>query len=71
MIALLIVFQEVRRFLLLVGSKYNLQNIFNLEKLFAKPVIKEDVSDAIVEACVAAPLRKLRRDTSYTIKNPS
>ena len=44
MIALLIVFQqEVRRFLLLVGSKYNLQN---------KPVIKEDVSDAIVEACV-------------------
>ena len=42
MIALLIVFQqEVRRFLLLVGSK-----------LFAKPVIKEDVSDAIVEACV-------------------
>ena len=48
MIALLIVFQqEVRRFLLLVGSKYNLQNIFNLEKLFAKPVIKEDVSDAI------------------------
>ena len=46
MIALLIVFQqEVRRFLLLVGSKY-------LEKLFAKPVIKEDVSDAIVEACV-------------------
>ena len=53
MIALLIVFQqEVRRFLLLVGSKYNLQNIFNLEKLFAKPVIKEDVSDAIVEACV-------------------
>ena len=53
MIALLIVFQqEVRRFLLLVGSKYNLQNIFNLEKFFAKPVIKEDVSDAIVEACV-------------------
>ena len=45
MIALLIVF-------CLVGSKYNLQNIFNLEKLFAKPVIKEDVSDAIVEACV-------------------
>lgn len=52
-IALLIVFQqEVRRFLLLVGSKYNLQNIFNLEKFFAKPGIKEDVSDAIVEACV-------------------
>ena len=52
-VAWLIVFQqEVRRFLLLVGSKYNLQNIFNLEKLFAKPVIKEDVSDAIVEACV-------------------
>lgn len=52
-IALLIVFQqEVRRFLLLVGSKYNLQNIFNLEKMFAKPTIQEDVSDAIVEACV-------------------
>lgn len=53
MIALLIVFQqEVRRFLLLVGSKYNLQKYFQSEKLFAKPVIKEDVSDAIVEACV-------------------
>lgn len=52
-VALLIVFQqEVRRFLLLVGSKYNLQNIFNLEKVFDKPSIQEDVSDAIVEACV-------------------
>ncbi len=51
-LALLIVFQqEVRRFLLLIGSKYNLQNIFNLEGLFAKPIIKEDVSDAIVKAC--------------------
>lgn len=51
-IALLIVFQpEVRRFLLLVGSRYNLQNVFNLEKLFAKPGIQENVSDAIVEAC--------------------
>lgn len=51
-IALLIVFQqEVRRFLLLIGSKYNLQNIFNLESFFSKPEIKEDVSDAIVEAC--------------------
>ncbi|WP_251622180.1 diadenylate cyclase CdaA [Odoribacter lunatus] len=51
-IALLIVFQqEVRRFLLLVGSKYNLQNIFNLNGILAKPEIKEDVSDAIVEAC--------------------
>lgn len=51
-IALLIVFQqEVRRFLLLVGSRYNLQNIFNLEKFFAKPSIQENVSDAIVEAC--------------------
>lgn len=51
-IALLIVFQqEVRRFLLLVGSRYNLQNIFNLEKFFAKPTIQENVSDAIVEAC--------------------
>lgn len=52
-IALLIVFQpEVRRFLLLVGSRYNLQHIFNLEKLFAKPGIQEDVSEAIVEACI-------------------
>lgn len=52
-IALLIVFQqEVRRFLLLVGSRYNLQNIFNLEKFFAKPGIQEDVSEAIMEACV-------------------
>lgn len=51
-IALLIVFQqEIRRFLLLVGSRYNLQNIFNLEKLFAKPGIQENVSEAIVEAC--------------------
>lgn len=51
-IALLIVFQqEVRRFLLLVGSKYNLQNIFNLESLFAKPAIKDEISEAIVEAC--------------------
>ncbi len=51
-IALLIVFQqEVRRFLLLLGSKYNLQNIFNLESFLAKPEIKEDVSEAIAEAC--------------------
>lgn len=52
-IALLILFQqEVRRFLLLVGSRYNLQNIFNINKFFEKPTIEEDVSDAIVEACV-------------------
>lgn len=52
-IALLIVFQpELRRFLLLIGSRYNLQNIFNLEKLFAKPGIQDTVSDAIVEACM-------------------
>lgn len=52
-IALLIVFQqEVRRFLLLIGSRYNLQNIFNLENLFAKPVIQDNVAEAIVEACV-------------------
>lgn len=51
-IALLIVFQqEVRRFLLLIGSKYNLQNIFNLEGMFAKPGIKDDVSEMIVKAC--------------------
>lgn len=52
-IALLIVFQqEVRRFLLLVGSRYNLQNIFNFESLFAKPVIKDDVSEAIIRSCL-------------------
>lgn len=51
-IALFIVFQqEVRRFLLLLGSRYNLQNIFNLDKLFDKPAIQENVSEAIVEAC--------------------
>ena len=51
-IALLIVFQqEIRRFLLLIGSRYNLQHIFNLEKLFAKPEIQENISDAIIEAC--------------------
>ena len=51
-IALLIVFQpEVRRFLLLLGSRYNLQNIFNLEKFFDKPGIQNEVADAIVEAC--------------------
>ena len=51
-IALLIVFQpEVRRFLLLLGSRYNLQNIFNLEKFFYKPGIQNEVADAIVEAC--------------------
>lgn len=51
-IALLIVFQpEVRRFLLLVGSKYNLQHIFNLEKLFTKPGIQDESSNAVVEAC--------------------
>lgn len=38
-------------FLLLLGSKYNLQNIFNLESFLAKPEIKEDVSEAIAEAC--------------------
>lgn len=52
-IALLIVFQpEVRRFLLLLGSRYNLQNIFNLEKFFDKPGIQNEVADAIVEACI-------------------
>lgn len=52
-IALLIVFQpEVRRFLLLLGSRYNLQNIFNLEKFYDKPGIQAEVSDAVVEACV-------------------
>lgn len=52
-IALLIVFQqEVRRFLLLLGNKYNLQNIFNLEKFLAKrPTIKEEVAKSIVNAC--------------------
>ncbi|MDR0983271.1 MAG: diadenylate cyclase CdaA [Culturomica sp.] len=52
MVALLIVFQqEVRRFFLLLGSKYNLQNIFNFENFFKKPTMQEDVSKAIVDAC--------------------
>lgn len=52
-LVLLVVFQpEVRRFLLLVGSRYNLQHIFNLERIFAKPRIQDNVSNAIVEACV-------------------
>lgn len=52
-LVLLLVFQpEVRRFLLLVGSRYNLQHIFNMERIFAKPRIQDNVSDAIVEACV-------------------
>ena len=52
-IALLIVFQqEVRRFLLLLGSRYNLQNLFNLNKFFAKPSIGNEVVDAIVASCV-------------------
>lgn len=51
-LALLILFQpEVRRFLLLIGSKYNIQNIFNLNGLFSRPVIDEDVSDSVVLAC--------------------
>ena len=52
-IALLIVFQqEVRRFLLLLGSRYNLQNLFNLNRFFAKPSIGNEVVDAIVASCV-------------------
>lgn len=52
-IALLIVFQqEVRRFLLLVGSRYNLQKIFNLERLFAQPRMEDSVSEAVIGACV-------------------
>ncbi|MDE7374654.1 MAG: diadenylate cyclase CdaA [Odoribacter sp.] len=52
-LVLLLVFQpEVRRFLLLVGSRYNLHHIFNMERIFAKPRIQDNVSDAIVEACV-------------------
>lgn len=52
-IALLIVFQqEVRRFLLLLGSKYNLHNILNLEKIMAKPSIKDEVVGSIVSACI-------------------
>jgi uncharacterized protein (TIGR00159 family) len=51
-IALLIVFQqEVRHFLLLVGNKYNLQHIFNLERLLSKPSINDEVINSIVRAC--------------------
>lgn len=51
-VALLIVFQqEVRRFFLLLGSKYNLHNVFNLESVLSKPEIGEEVSNAIVGAC--------------------
>jgi uncharacterized protein (TIGR00159 family) len=51
-IALLIVFQqEVRHFLLLIGNKYNLQNIFNLERFLAKPPVNDGVVDSIVAAC--------------------
>ena len=51
-IALLIVFQqEVRRFLLLLGTKYNLPNILNLERFFTKTSIKDEVAHAIVSAC--------------------
>jgi uncharacterized protein (TIGR00159 family) len=51
-IALLIVFQqEVRHFLLLVGNKYNLQNIFNLERFLSKPSINDEVINSIVGAC--------------------
>ncbi len=52
-IALLIVFQqELRRFLLLLGSRYNLQNIFNVNKIFSKPTIGEEVAEEVAKACV-------------------
>lgn len=51
-IALLIVFQqEVRRFLLYVGSKYNLQHLLNFERLVSKPSIQEEVAASITQAC--------------------
>jgi uncharacterized protein (TIGR00159 family) len=51
-IALLIVFQqEVRHFLLLIGNKYNLQNIFNLERFLSKPSINDEVIGSIVRVC--------------------
>lgn len=51
-IALLIVFQqELRRFLLLLGSRYNLQNIFNVNKMFSKPTISEEVAEEVANAC--------------------
>jgi len=47
-IALLIVFQpEIRRFLLLLGSKYKFSRIFNN----SKTGIKEDTSRSILDAC--------------------
>jgi uncharacterized protein (TIGR00159 family) len=51
-IALLIVFQqEVRHFLLLIGNKYNLQHIFNLERFLSKSSINDVVINSIVKAC--------------------
>jgi len=51
-IALLIVFQqEVRRFLLLLGSKYNLHTLFGLERFLGKTSMKDETVEAIVNAC--------------------
>jgi uncharacterized protein (TIGR00159 family) len=53
-IALLIVFQqEIRKFLLMVGTRYNFNQRFSLENLFSpgdKTMIDEKI-DSIVEAC--------------------
>lgn len=51
-IALLIVFQpEVRRFLLLLGSRYNFQQLFNLDRFSSKHTVNDEVVEAIVKAC--------------------
>ena len=51
-IALLIVFQqEVRRFLLLLGSKYNLQNLFNIERFISHSSMNEESVNPLVRAC--------------------
>jgi len=55
-IALMIVFQqELRRFLLLIGSRYLRSNRFNLEKMFSfghKSLTEDDIKN-ITDACVS------------------
>lgn len=51
-IALLIVFQqEIRKFLLLVGSRYNVNNVFTIDKLLKKPIVKDSIVDVLVDTC--------------------
>lgn len=53
-IALIIVFQqEIRKFLLLVGTRYNFNKRFDLERFFpsSESFVKENDASEIVEAC--------------------